>query len=199
MLTIALTGGIGSGKSTVADRFAELGVPVIDADLLARDLVEPGSPALAEIVEAFGTEVLSQDGGLNRRALRQRVFGDGVARKRLEAILHPRIRVEMQQRLAALDAPYALLVVPLLLETGQSDLADRILVVDLPPELQEERAGLRDGQSRENIRSIMAAQCSRRQRLAAADDVIDNGGTPQRLEAQVDAMHRRYMSLCRNR
>jgi dephospho-CoA kinase len=199
MLTVALTGGIGSGKTAVAEHFAELGVPVIDADLLARELVRPGEPALAEIVEIFGADMLLPDGGLDRRKLRSRVFGDTVARQRLESVLHPRIRAEMQHRLAACDAPYAVLVVPLLLETGQLDLADRILVVDLPTELQLQRASLRDGQSRENIRSIMAAQVSREQRLAAADDVIDNSGTPQRLKQLANAMHQRYMSLSYNK
>jgi len=199
MLTIALTGGIGSGKTTVADRFVELGVPVIDADLLSRELVQPGQPALVDIAGAFGADVLRPDGSLDRRRLRLRVFGDDVARRRLEGILHPRIRAEMQHRLAAISAPYAVLVVPLLLETGQTDLADRILVVDLPPRLQLRRAGLRDGQGRENIRAIMDAQCSRAQRLAAADDVIDNSGSPEQLLALTDAMHQRYMSLSRNK
>ncbi len=199
MLTIALTGGIGSGKSAVADRFAELGVPVIDADLLARDLVQPGRPALQEITAAFGPDMLLADGSLDRRRLRLRVFDDPSARQQLEAILHPRIRAEMQQRLAAIDAPYTVLVVPLLLETAQTDLAERILVVDLPTRLQEERASLRDGQSRENIRTVMAAQCSREQRLAAADDVIDNSGTLEQLIERTDTMHQRYMSLSHNK
>jgi len=183
----------------VADRFAELGVPVIDADLLARELVQPGQPALGEIVAAFGEAVLQPDGTLDRRRLRDLVFEDDPARQRLEDILHPRIRVEMQQRLAGMDAPYAVLVIPLLLETGQNELADRILVVDLPSALQLQRASLRDGQRREKIRAIMAAQCSREERLAVADDVIDNSGSLQQLKDLTDTMHQRYMSLCRNR
>jgi len=199
MLTIALTGGIGSGKSAVAERFVALGVPVIDADLLARELVQPGRPALEEIIAAFGADLLQSDGALDRRKLRGRVFEDAAARQRLEAILHPRIRAEMQQRLSSLDAPYAILVIPLLLETAQADLADRILVVDLPVELQLQRASLRDGQSKENIRTIVAAQCSREQRLASADDVIDNSGSLRQLDVLTASMHQRYMSLCRNK
>ncbi len=195
MLVITLTGGIGSGKSTVARIFAELGAPVIDADLVAREVVEPGSPALTEIESAFGPEVLDGDGNLRRDRLRERVFGDPAARRRLEAIMHPRIREIMVRRLAGLNAPYAILVIPLLLETGQTDLGDRTLVVDLPESLQIERVKRRDHLEDARIRTILAAQCDRSTRLNAADDVIDNQGDPEGLREQVEKLHQRYLAL----
>jgi len=195
MLVVGLTGGIGSGKSTVAERFAAHGVPVIDADLLARELVAPGQPALMEIVQTFGPQVLATDSSLDRSALRQRIFGNDAERKRLEGILHPRIRAAMRDRLQALEAPYAILVIPLLIETGQGDLGHRILVVDLPESLQIERVGRRDAYAAEQIRAILRTQCSREQRLASADDLIDNSGDLAHLLAQTDALHQRYMTL----
>ena len=195
MLVITLTGGIGSGKSTVARIFAELGAPVIDADLVAREVVEPGSPTLAEIASAFGSEVLDRAGNLRRDTLREMVFGDPAARRRLEAIMHPRIREIMVRRLAGLNAPYAILVIPLLLETGQTDLGDRTLVVDLPESLQIERVKRRDHLEDARIRTILAAQCDRSTRLNAADDVIDNQGDPEGLREQVEKLHQRYLAL----
>ena len=195
MLVIALTGGIGSGKSSVADLFAELGVPIIDADLVARDLVEPGQPALSEIVSRFGPEVLDGAGRLRRDVLRELVFSDPAGRRTLESIMHPRIRQIMQRRLAALSAPYAILVIPLLLETGQQVLGDRTLVVDLPESLQIERVRKRDRLDEARIKSILAAQCDRATRLQAADDLIDNGGDPARLREQVEKLHQRYLAL----
>ena len=195
MLVITLTGGIGSGKSTVARIFAELGAPVIDADLVAREVVEPGSPMLAEIASAFGPEVLDGAGNLRRDTLREMVFGDPAARRRLEAIMHPRIREIMEQRLSGLHAPYAILVIPLLLETGQTDLGDRTLVVDLPESLQIERVRQRDHLEEARIRTILAAQCDRSTRLSAADDVIDNRGDPAGLRDQVEKLHQRYLAL----
>jgi dephospho-CoA kinase len=195
MLVVALTGGIGSGKSTVSARLADLGAPVIDADTIAHELTAPGEPALAAIREAFGTDVLAPDGSLDRTVLRRYVFADPQARERLEAILHPRIRERMLARLAALDAPYAVLVIPLLFETGQTGLADRVLVVDLPEEEQIRRVHARSGLTEQEIRRILANQAQRRTRVAGADDLIDNSGDHAALIAQVDMLHRRYLEL----
>lgn len=195
MLRIGLTGGIGSGKSVVAERFAALGIPVIDADVLARELVAPGQPALSEILEAFGTEFLKADGTLDRAALRAHVFSHPTARTRLEAILHPAIRAEMLRRLQALSAPYCILVIPLLIETGQSNLVDRILLVDVDPSIQHQRIAHRDGLTESEIDAILAAQADRQARLDAADDVIDNSGEPGELDAQVGDLHARYLTL----
>lgn len=195
MLVVALTGGIGSGKSTVARHLAELGVPVIDADRIARDLVQPGSECLSRIVEVFGPEILTSDGQLDRPTLRHRVFADPAARHQLEVILHPRILRVMQQRLEVLRAPYAVLVIPLLIETGQKGFAHRILVVDLPESEQIRRVRARDGLDEDQVRPILAAQCDRATRLAAADDVIDNGGDPKGLIEQTELLHRRYLEL----
>lgn len=195
MLVVALTGGIGSGKSMVARHFSELGVPVIDADVLAREQVLPGTPGLKEIVHAFGPDVLAGSGELDRTRLRQRVFKNPSARKRLEAILHPRIRAEMQRRVREADAPYVVLAIPLLVETGQADLADRILVVDAPEALQLERVRRRDRQTIEQVRAVLVAQGSRGDRLAVADDVILNDGSPEQLRRKTVELHYRYMSL----
>jgi dephospho-CoA kinase len=195
MLRIALTGGIGSGKSLAAKRFAAHGIPVIDADLIARELVTPGSVALTQIATSFGPEVLQPDGTLDRRALRHVVFKDREARAHLETILHPMIRREMERRMESLKAPYVVLVIPLLLETGQTELADRVLVVDTPESAQVARVCHRDGQSAAEVRAVMASQCSRQERLAAADDVIDNSGSEAALLARVDDLHARYLAL----
>lgn len=194
MLRIGLTGGIGSGKSAAAAAFSRLGVPVIDADIIARDVVKPGCPALTDIAAVFGQEVLLSDDSLDRKALRQRIFAEPELRKRLEAILHPRIRESMQQRLDALDAPYAILVIPLLLESGQRDMVDRILVVDTPENLQIQRTSTRDGVSAGDVEAIMAAQCDRDTRLAAADDLLINDDSLEILESRVAALHQRYLA-----
>ena len=194
MLRIGLTGGIGSGKSTAAELFAALGVPVIDADVIARELVEPGQPALAEIVAAFGADVVDVQGRLDRRSLRARVFADPAERRRLEAILHPRIHAEMARRTAARSAPYVLLVIPLLFEADQRDLVDRVLVVDVSPEVQRLRVGGRDGLTAEQVDAMLAAQWDRRRRLDQADDVIDNNGDLDALQHQVNDLHRRYLA-----
>lgn len=193
MLRIGLTGGIGSGKSTVANLFAARGVPVIDADAIARELVEPGQPALADIVAEFGADMRDAQGRLDRARLRARVFDDPSQRKRLEAILHPRIHAVMAERTAAQTAPYVLLVIPLLFEADQRDLVDRVLVVDVPVETQRARVSARDHLPPAQIDALLAAQWSREQRLAHADDVIDNGGDAAILETQVDDLHRRYL------
>ncbi len=199
MLVVGLTGGIGSGKSLAAARFEELGVPVLDADRIGRELVAPGREALAAIVQAFGPQVLRPDGGLDRAGLRERIFRDPETRRRLEAILHPRIRREMERRLARLRTPYCVLVIPLLLEAGQRDLVDRVLVVDAPVALQKERVRRRDGLDEATLEAILAAQWDRERRRAAADDLLPNEGTVEELHRRVDALHRRYLALARER
>lgn len=195
MLVVGLTGGVGSGKSTVARLFAELGVPVIDTDLLARELVEPGEPAFEEVVVAFGPEIVAEDGRLDRRRLRDMVFRNPQKRLQLEAILHPRIREAVRERIQALEAPYCLVAIPLLVETGQRDLVDRVLVIDAAPEVQLSRAATRDGVPEEQVRAIMASQASRAERLAAADDVIVNDGGVEQLRTCVTDLHARYTAL----
>jgi dephospho-CoA kinase len=195
MLRIGLTGGIGSGKSTVAALFAARGVPVIDTDVIAHELVEPGQPALAEIAARFGADLLDGAGRLDRARLRERVFADAGQRKALEAILHPHIGAEMERRLAQSKAPYVLLVIPLLFEAGWQERVDRVLVVDVPVELQRARAATRDRLDAERIDAILAAQASREQRRAGADDLIDNSEDPAALEQQVERLHRSYLAL----
>lgn len=193
---VALTGGIAAGKSTVERCFAALGVPIVDADRIARELVEPGQPALAEIVSVFGAGVLAADGHLDRRALRERVFANPPERRRLEAILHPRIRAEMKSRVERISGDYVMLAIPLLAETpGAYAWADRILVIDVPREVQVERLLRRDDATPELAEAMLAAQASREQRLAIADDVIDNSGPLAELDAAVAALHRRYTAL----
>lgn len=199
MFVVALTGGIGSGKTTVSERFAALGVPIVDTDLIARELVVPGAPALAAILEAFGQGLVGSDGALDRAELRRIAFADGLMRKRLEAILHPRIRERMLERLAAVDAPYAVVVIPLLFETGQTEFADRILVVDLPEAEQIRRVRTRSGLDTAQIRQILASQVTRAVRLASADDVIDNSANQAALGEQVERLHRHYLGLAASR
>jgi len=194
-LRIALTGGIASGKSRVADLFAELGVPVIDTDLIARQVVEPGQPALAEVVGTFGPGVLDVDGRLDRRRLRELIFSDATARQRLEAILHPAIRTEMERQSSAAGGPYQLLVIPLLTEGGRRDHVDRVLVVDAPESLQIERLMNRDSVTREQALASLAAQATREARLAIADDVISNAGSAAELRDKVVALHEQYLHL----
>lgn len=195
MFKVGLTGGIGSGKSMAAALFARLGAEVIDTDLLSRELVEPGQPALAEIAAAFGKAVLDGAGRLDRAALAARVFDQPEARRRLEAILHPRIRDAMLARAAASTAPYVVCVIPLLVETGQQALVDRVLVVDAPEAVQRTRVAARDGMDPQRIARIMQVQVDRATRLAAADDVIENESDLAALEAAVAALHRRYLAL----
>lgn len=199
MLRVGLTGGVGCGKSAVADLFAELGVPVIDADQLAREVVADGEAALDEIRQRFGDAVLQPDGQLDRRQLRRVVFHDEQARLDLEAILHPRIRERMQQRLAALDAPYALLSIPLLLETGQLQSVQRVLVVDCTPDQQIKRVCARDKVDPQQAQGILHAQCSRQERLSVADDIIDNTGPLNDLAGQVRKLHAKYLDLSAGR
>ena len=194
-LRIGLTGGIASGKTTAAERFQELGVPVIDADEVARAVVLPGSTGLAQVVARFGEGILAADGQLDRRALRNLVFSDLAARKQLEAILHPLIQAETERRAAEVQSPYLVLAVPLLVEGGRFERFDRILVVDVDEEIQLDRVMARDGSSRTEARAILAAQASRAQRLAAAHDVITNAGTVSDLRHAVDQLHTQYLRL----
>jgi dephospho-CoA kinase len=195
-LTVCLTGGIGSGKSSVAHLFAERGIDVIDTDALAHELTRPGGGAIRPLVEAFGAEALDASGALDRARMRRIAFGDAAARARLEAILHPLIRVAAARRAAAATSPYVILMIPLLVESGAPRAqCARVLVVDCPEEEQVRRVMLRSNLARDEVLAIVAAQASRATRLACADDVIDNGGEPSRLPPQVDALHRRYLAL----
>lgn len=194
-LRIGLTGGIASGKSTVARLFAERGVPVIDLDQVAREVVEPGEPALADIIAEFGAEVLDADGRLDRAMLRTRVFRDPQARERLEKLLHPRILEAGVRHASTAGGPYQVIVAPLLVEFGLTGWVDRVLVVDCPAEAQLERLLARDGGDEALARAILAAQASREQRLAAADDVIVNEGPPQRLPGAVEKLDALYRKL----
>ncbi|CAI2401420.1 dephospho-CoA kinase [Serratia plymuthica] len=192
---VALTGGIGSGKSTVAEAFARHGVEIVDADVIARQVVEPGTPALAAIAERFGNEMLLADGTLNRTALRQRIFSTPDEKRWLNQLLHPLIHQETQRQLAQVASPYALWVVPLLVENNLQARADRVLVVDVDSETQLARTITRDGINRQQAQNIVSAQATREQRLAAADDIIDNSGAAQGIEPFVAALHRRYLEL----
>jgi dephospho-CoA kinase len=198
-LRIGLTGGIASGKSTVAQRFAELGIPVIDADLAAREVVARGSPGLARVAARFGAGLVLPSGELDRATLRNQVFADPAARRDLEAILHPLIRAAMEQRAADAAGPYLVLVVPLLIENfgrGAAPYAvDRILVVDVDEAVQLGRLVARDGSSEVQARAILAAQAGRGERLAKADDVLRNAGGIGELRDAVDGLHRRYLAL----
>ena len=193
-LVVGLTGGIGSGKTAVADLFSALDVPVIDADELARQVVTPGQPAFDEIVREFGMGVLTGTGELDRRAMREHVFADSDRRARLEAIVHPRVYAEIERQLGALNTAYAIVVVPLLIETGGTELVDRVLVVDAPKELQIERVSRRDGTTPAAVEQILAAQLDREARLAAADDVIENDSSEASLGEKVSTLHQRYLN-----
>lgn len=196
MLKLGLTGGIGSGKSSAARMFSERGVPVIDTDVIAHQLTAAGGAALPAIRAAFGTEVLQADGALERSAMRRRVFSDVAERRKLEAILHPLIRQSVEQQLARLSSPYVLVVIPLLVESGDyRDVLDRILVVDSAEAQQIERVSARSGLSPDDTRAIIAAQASREQRLAAADEVLDNNGSLADLRDQIDWLHQKYLAI----
>jgi dephospho-CoA kinase len=198
VLRIGLTGGIASGKSTVAAFFADLGAEVIDTDAIARELVAPGQPALSAIVNRFGPGVLTADGVLDRRALRAIVFADTAERRALEAILHPRIREEALARADASRAPYVVLVVPLLFETGFDRIVDRTVVVDCPESIQIDRLMRRDTIGPEDARAMLGAQIGRADRNRSADDLIDNAGELAATRARVRELDRRYRELARN-
>lgn len=195
MLIIGLTGGVGSGKSTVTACFEALGVPCCDADQVARELTQSGTQALAEIIAVFGADMLDEQQRLKRARLRQVIFADAGKRKQLEAILHPRIRQAMRDWIASQSAPYVIVAIPLLAESQQPYPLDRVLVVDIDEERQIERAAHRDGVSENEIRTIMRAQAGRSARLALADDIINNNGTLEQLQRQVNDLHRKYLRL----
>jgi len=199
MLVVALTGGIGSGKTTACRLFETLGTPIIDADLIARSLVEPGKPALDEITQQFGSSVLTTKGTLDRKRVRQLIFSDREKRHLLESILHPRIRREMVRRIAELTTPYCIVAIPLLVESGQMEIADRVLVIDTTESEQLQRVIERDEQAKEAVAAIISSQASRAARLALADDIIDNSGDIGHLQAQVESYHQKYLSIAKNR
>jgi len=195
MLRIGLTGGIGSGKSTIAAQFSALGVPVIDADVIAHQITRPNTTATARILQTFGPGIANASGGIDRQRLAQRIFSDPNERERLEEILHPLIRAEMQHQQEKLDAPYCLLVIPLLYESNQRDLVDRVLVVDVDENTQIGRVAARDNRSETDIRAIISTQAGRAERLRMADDCITNTGDLAGLRTQVEALHRKYLLL----
>jgi len=195
MLRIGLTGGIASGKSTVADLFAEFGATVIDTDQIARKVVEPGQPTLTALTEALGSGILGADGHLNRHRLRERIFRDAATRRLVEGILHPAIIAELVRQADSASGPYQVLVIPLLVEGGRSGLVDRVLVVDCPEEQQIERLMKRDSETRENAALALAAQATRAARLTAADDVITNDGERAKLVELVAGLDREYRRL----
>jgi len=200
MLKVGLTGGIGCGKSTVTQLFAAMDVPVIDADQIAHQLVAKAQPALKQIQLAFGSSVINADGSLNRAALREIVFFDIEQKQRLEAILHPLVFKTITTTLEKLSAPYCLIAIPLLFESGKADFVDRVLVIDCPVATQIERVSQRDHLTAETIQAIIDSQVSRAFRTTHADDVIDNSDAEDRLAEQVKKLHNSYLSLsaCRD-
>ncbi|MDT0198328.1 MULTISPECIES: dephospho-CoA kinase [unclassified Acinetobacter] len=192
---LGLTGGIGSGKSAASHWFEAQGITVVDADVVAREVVELGQPALTQIQQAFGDWVLLADGSLNRRALREYIFQSPEARKTLESITHPAIRISIIQQLHAAQSPYAILVSPLLFETNQHELTQHTLLIDATIELQIERASQRDGQNIEQIRNIIAAQMSREQKQTMADDIVLNDGHLDHLYAHLRLLHQKYLNM----
>lgn len=195
MLIIGLTGGIGSGKSAACEIFTDLGVPVIDADVIARQIVEPGQPTLQQVLDTFGKSLLTQEGKLDRATLRTIVFKNPAKRKQLEAILHPAIQTEMLRRANTLNHPYCIFAIPLLFEASQTHLVDRILVVDAPDELRRQRVKARDQLKDYEIDAIFAAQLPREARLSQADDTISNDANLDKLRAQVTDLNSRYIQL----
>ena len=196
MLRIGLTGGIASGKSAVSDCFASLGVPVIDTDLISRELVQPGTEGLQQIIENFGDGVLDETGKLDRARLRAIVFASDDKRQLLENILHPAIRDRVEELVAEIiQAPYVIIVIPLLLETRYPIPVDRVLVIDTDEELQLERLEQRDNLNREQARAMLRAQTTRQQRLKNADDIIRNNGSIEELHAQLRTLHHDYLVM----
>lgn len=196
-MRVGLTGGIGSGKSTVKDCFVELGVPAIDADEISHRITGPGQEALKEVVARFGAESLDESGNLNRQYLRQLIFAEPAMKNALEAIVHPRVRKEIQAFINKVTYPYCVICIPLLLETGGQSSMDRVLVVDVPEEIQVARVTRRDDTDEEQTRNIIKAQASRSERLRAAHDIIVNDGTIDDLKIQVGKLHDKYIGLSR--
>ncbi len=195
MFVVGLTGGIGSGKTAVSDRLRALGIDIIDADVVARQVVEPQTQALLQIQGHFGDDILQADGRLDRARLRRIIFSDPAEKAWLEQLLHPLIRAEVSRQLKNAQSPYALFVSPLLIEAGQTAFCDRVLVVDTAEASQLDRTTIRDKNSVEQVRNIMATQLSRQQRLESATDVIDNSGSMQQLDEAVTALHRKFLAM----
>ncbi|GEA59739.1 dephospho-CoA kinase [Vibrio comitans] len=194
---IGLTGGIGSGKTTVANHFHDnYHIDIVDADIVAREVVEPGSEGLMAIANQFGRSVLNEDGTLNRAQLRELVFADPSNKQWIDNLLHPMIRERMQQQLKMATSPYCLLVIPLMVENGLQSMADRVLVVDVSPDTQLKRTLARDGVSKQQVQSILKAQATREQRLAIADDIINNDSDNGHLAEKIAELHRKYLALC---
>jgi dephospho-CoA kinase len=193
-----LTGGIGSGKTAVSDLFQQKKIDIIDADVIAREVVEPGQPALKAIADHFGKDILLQNGALDRPKMREIAFANNENKEWLNALLHPLIRARMQSQTASAKSPYCILSVPLLVENKMSSMVSRVLVVDIDQSLQIQRASKRDQQTSQQLAKIVAAQASREERLAVADDVIDNSGDLPKLKKQVDALHISYVELANN-
>lgn len=198
-LTIGLTGGIGSGKSTVAKIFGELDVPVFDTDLIARELVVPGSSTATEIRKIFGDEIFLDNDEINREALKQRIFNDDDSRLQLESILHPKIHDRLLSLIASCTSPYCVAVIPLLIEKNWQDVVDRILVVDLAEDEQLKRASSRDNVSETLVSQIVRTQVGRNKRLSYANDIIDNNGSLESLTSQVNELHKKYLSLSKQK
>lgn len=200
---VGLTGGIGSGKSTISDLFTKLGIEIVDADIVARQIVEKGSPLLQQIVEHFGNTVLTQEGELNRTALRQIIFQSEQEKTWLNNLLHPAIRTEMQQQLTQVTSPYVLWVVPLLIENKLTPLCDRVLVIDVYPDIQLTRASKRDHSNLELIQNIINSQVDRNTRLKFADDIIENNLPLEQnlkyLTQQITELHQRYLTLAQQK
>ena len=195
ILRIGLTGGIGSGKSTACKIFSELGVPVIDADQISHVLVKKGNAAYSLIRNTFGNDIIMDDGEINRSRLRKLVFNDKESRIKLEKILHPMVYSEIEKQVSKLQSPYCVLCIPLLIETNATDRVDRVLVIDISEKKQEERTYSRDGESRETIAKIIQAQVSRRKRLDAADDIINNDGNIEALREKIIVLDNKYKQI----
>jgi len=196
-MIIGLTGGIGSGKSAAANFFHSEGVTVLDADQLAREVIEQNTPGFQSIVNYFGSDIIGEDGSIDRAKLRQEIFDDKEKKKAIESIIHPLVRDLMAERIAASTSPYSIIMVPLIFETNSMSAYNRILVIDCDTKLQLERATLRDNNSSEQIQKILDSQCSRTERLSIANDVIPNNDTLENLKTRSLAMHKFYLGLCK--
>ena len=195
MLIIGLTGGIGSGKSVASDKFASLGITVVDADVASRTVVEPGKPALQEIESHFGSEIITEDGQLDRAKLREIIASDAKERKWLESVLHPRIGEQIAKEISESTSPYTLFVAPLLLETNSQEMCARVVVVDVPNDVQVERTAKRDKVPTDQVEQMVSAQMEREKRLEKADDVLLNTGTIEELEKEVEELHKKYLQM----
>ena len=199
MFVVGLTGGIGSGKSTVTRSFSTLGINIIDADVIARDVVSVGSQALTEIANHFGPDVLLADGNLDRNKVRDIIFSDPQAKKWLESLLHPKIRKKILDEIELSHSIYTIVSAPLLIETGLDQIVDRVLVVDIPETIQIERTALRDKISNKQVETIILSQVNRETRLQRADDIIDNSGSVEETKAQVEKLHTTYLTFASNK